>query len=70
MKKIKYSKDVDALLIELSDKQITHAEDEGNVIIHFSSDNEPVLIEIFDASQFIMDAFASVVKQKEIVLTH
>lgn len=47
---MKYSKDVDALLIELSDKKITHAEDEGNVIIHFSSDNEPVLIEIFDES--------------------
>jgi uncharacterized protein YuzE len=66
MKKIKYSRDVDALLLELSDKKITHAEESGQVIIHFSEDNEPVLIEIFDASQFIIDAFQSVVNQKDI----
>lgn len=29
MRKIRYSKDVDALLIELSDKQIDYAEEEG-----------------------------------------
>ncbi len=66
MKKIKYSKDVDALLIEISDKPITHAEDEGQIIIHFSKENEPVLIEILDASEFIIKAFQSVVHQKEI----
>jgi uncharacterized protein YuzE len=47
--KIRYSKDVDILLIELSDKPIDYAEDEGQVIIHFSSDGEPVLIEICNA---------------------
>lgn len=66
MRKIKYSKDVDALLIEISDKPITHAEDEGQIIIHFSKENEPVLIEILDASEFIVKAFQSVVNQKEI----
>jgi len=29
MRKIKYSKDVDALLIEFSDKKIDHTEEEG-----------------------------------------
>ncbi len=33
MRKIRYSKDVDALLIELSDKPIDHAEEEGQLII-------------------------------------
>ncbi len=66
MQKIKYSKDVDALLIELSDKPIDHAEEEGQIIIHFSKENEPVLLEIFDASQFIVRAFQSVVNPKEI----
>jgi len=68
MRKIKYSKDTDVLLIELSDKTIDHAEEQGQVIVHFSKNNTPVLIEIMDASQFITDAFSSVVKQKEIVL--
>jgi uncharacterized protein YuzE len=42
MRKIKYSKDVEALLIELSDKKIDYAEEEGQIIIHFSKDGEPV----------------------------
>ncbi|MBI5730598.1 MAG: DUF2283 domain-containing protein [Ignavibacteriales bacterium] len=66
MQKIKYSKDVDALLIELSDKPIDHAEEEGQIIIHFTKENEPVMLEILDASQFIIRAFQSVINQKEI----
>ncbi len=68
MRKIKYSKDTDTLLIELSDKSIDHAEEQGQVIIHFSKNNVPVLIEIMDASQFITDAFSSVVKQQEVAI--
>jgi uncharacterized protein YuzE len=49
MKRIRYSNNVDVLLIELSDKPIDYAEDEGQVIIHFSSEGEPVLIEICNA---------------------
>ncbi|MDK2888818.1 MAG: hypothetical protein PWP72_1696 [Thermoanaerobacter sp.] len=41
MKRIRYSKDVDALLIELSDKTIDYAEDAGQIIVHFSKDGEP-----------------------------
>lgn len=68
MRKIKYSKDTDTLLIELSDKKIDHAEEQGQVIVHFTKNNVPVLIEIMDASQFITDAFSSVVKQKEVAI--
>ena len=68
MRKIRYSRDTDTLLIELSDRKIDHAEEQGQVIIHFSKDNSPVLIEIMDASKFITDTFSSVVKQQEIVL--
>jgi len=49
MRKIKYSKDVDALLVELSDKQIDYDEEEGQMIIHFSKDGEAVLLEILDS---------------------
>jgi uncharacterized protein YuzE len=66
MRKIKYSKDVDALLIELSDKKIDYAEEKGQMIIHFSKDGEPVLLEILDAKDFILNSLSSLVKEKEV----
>ncbi|PSB02655.1 DUF2283 domain-containing protein [Merismopedia glauca] len=48
MKKISYSKDVDALLIELSHAPIAYAEDEGQVILHYSQDDKLVLVQILD----------------------
>ena len=55
MKTVKYSKDVDALLIELSDDAIAYAEDEGRVILHYSNKEKLVLIEILDFKQFMSD---------------
>ncbi len=55
MKKIKYSKDVDTLLIELSDKPISYAEEDGQVILHYSDDDMLVLIEVLDFRQFISE---------------
>lgn len=55
MKRVRYSKDVDALLIELSDDAIAYAEDEGQVILHYSNDEKLVLIEILDFNQFISE---------------
>ncbi len=69
MNKIKYSKDVDALLIEFSDKPIDYAEEEGRFVIHFTKDGEPVLLEIFDAKDFAMDMLSSVIKDKEVVIS-
>jgi uncharacterized protein YuzE len=68
MRKIKYNRDVDALLVELSDKPIDYAEEQGQMIIHFSKDGEPVLIEILDAKDFILNSLSSVVKEKEIAI--
>jgi uncharacterized protein YuzE len=68
MRKIKYSKDVDALLIELSDKKIDYVEEEGQMIIHFSKDGEPVLLEILDAKDFILNSLSSLVKEKEVAI--
>lgn len=68
MRKIRYSKDVDALLIELSDKKIDHAEEEGQVIIHFSEDDEPVLLEILDAKEFVLNSLESVMREKELTI--
>ena len=51
MKKIRYSKDVDALLVELSDDAIAYAEDNEQVILHYADDERLVLIEILDITQ-------------------
>lgn len=52
MKKISYSKDVDALLIEISDDAIAYAEEDGQVILHYSPDDKLVLVEILDFRRF------------------
>ena len=69
MKKIKYDKETDILVIEFSDKPIDYAEEEGAVIVHFSKDEEPVLLEIQDGKDFIMNILTSLIKEKEIVFT-
>lgn len=53
MRKISYSKDVDALLIELSGDPIAYAEDEGQVILHYSQDARLVLVEILDFRRYL-----------------
>jgi len=53
--KVSYDRDADVLMIELSDEDIDHAEEVGPLIIHFSKDNKPVLIEILDASEFLAE---------------
>ena len=55
MKKISYSKNVDALLIELSEAPIAYAEDEGKVILHYSEDEKLVMVEILDFRRLMSD---------------
>ncbi len=67
MSKVDYSPDVDALLIEFSEKDIDHAEDMGQFIVHFSKNGELVLLEILDAKDFLLEAFSNVVRKQESV---
>jgi uncharacterized protein YuzE len=53
MKKINYDKDVDALLIELSNEAISYAENEGDVILHYSHDDKLILVEILDFRRLV-----------------
>ena len=53
MKKISYSKDVDALLIEISNDAIAYAEEDGQVILHYSPDDKLVLVEVLDFRRFM-----------------
>ena len=54
--KISYEPEADVLTWELSDKPIDYAEMEGNFIVHFTENNQPVLIEIIEASKFFHKA--------------
>lgn len=51
-----YSKDVDILLVRVADYPIDYAEDTGQFIVHFSEDGKPVLLEIQDAKEFVLES--------------
>lgn len=68
MRKVRYSKDVDALLIELSNKPVDYAEEAGQFIVHFDNQGEPVIIEIMDAKAFLLGSLESLMKETEFVL--
>lgn len=64
--KVKYNREDDVLLVEVSDEKIDYAEEEGNMIIHFSKDGKPVLIEILDASEFLTEIMKASMKGVEV----
>ena len=68
MTKIRYSKDVDALLVELSQEPIDYAEESGQLIVHFTKAGEPVLLEILNARDFLLNSLSSLVKETEVTL--
>lgn len=65
--KISYNREKDIMLLEVSSrKKIDYAEEAGPIIVHFSKDRHPVLLEILDASEFLVAATkASVAPGKE-----
>lgn len=54
-KRISYSKDVDILMIQLSDKKIDDSYDTENSIVSVDKDGEPVLLEIFNGSKYLKE---------------
>jgi len=53
--KVRYSRDEDILIIEFSDEKIDYAEEMVPIIVHFTEDGKPVMLEILDASEFIAE---------------
>lgn len=52
--KLKYSRDVDILILELDTQApISHAEHVGQAIVHLSPSHEPVLVEILQVREFV-----------------
>ncbi len=64
--KVKYSRDVDILMVWLSDDPFDYAEEAGGVITHFSSDGKPVLLEIQGAKEFLFSSLTSLIHNAEV----
>ena len=53
--KFRYDKEDDILMVWFSNRPVDHAKQEKNVIIHFSKEEKPVLMEIMEASLFLKE---------------
>lgn len=51
--RVSYDRETDIMLVEASKGKIDFAEEIENIIIHFTKDKKPVLLEIMNASEFI-----------------
>jgi uncharacterized protein YuzE len=52
--KIRYDEDADVLTIILAEKgKLSHAEEVGDVIVHFDKDGKPLFMEILKASKIV-----------------
>jgi len=62
--KVKYDRETDIILIEVSKEKVDHAEEMGNIIVHFTKENKPVLLEILDSSDFLPELTKAVIKSE------
>lgn len=53
--KVHYDKREDILMIRLVRKKVDDAFETENMIVHVDKDREPVLLEIFNASEFFKE---------------
>jgi len=63
--KISYNREDDVMMLEVSTDTIDFAEEMGPIVVHFSKDHKPVLLEILDASEFIAAATKSKMRLKD-----
>ncbi len=67
--KAKYYEDADLISWKISKKPFEYASRSGDFVVHYSKDDEPVLIEILNASKFLKEANSSLPKkiQKQVL---
>lgn len=61
--KVRYYQDADLLSLRVSKKPYKYAEQKGDVIVHYSADRNPVLIEIVNAAKFLKETNESLPKK-------
>jgi len=62
--RVSYNREDDIAMIELNYKKIDHAQEANKVIVHFSKEDEPVLLEILDASKFLSELVRASMRTK------
>jgi len=67
--KINYDRKEDILMIETGPGKIDYAEEMGPLIVHFTKNGRPVLLEILDASDFLTLATKSSIKAQPVELS-
>ena len=63
--KVSYNRVDDVLLLEVSGEGIEYAEEVGPLIIHFTKEGKPVLVEILDASEVLAELTRVSVKAQD-----
>jgi len=67
--KIKYDAESDVLSWELSRKgKIDYASEVGNIVVHFTKNNLPVLVEILEATKLLRQSEKTLAKTRELAL--
>ncbi len=66
--KIRYSREVDILTIEVSDSPAEYAQESDGVITHFGIDGKPVMLEIQGGRNFLLGSITSMVNEEEVRL--
>lgn len=66
--KISYEPEADVLMWEITEKPIDYAKEIGNVVVHFTKNNVPVLIEILEASKFLARTKNIIEKENKVFL--
>lgn len=54
--KVKYYKDADLLSLRVSKKPYYDATRNGDLVVHYTKDGQPVMVEILNASKFLIEA--------------
>ena len=54
--KISYEPEADVLTYEITNQPIDYAKEIGNIVVHFTKNNIPVLVEILEATKFLNKA--------------
>jgi hypothetical protein len=54
--KINYEPEADVLTYEMTNQPIDYAQEIGSIVVHFTKNNIPVLVEILEASKFLKKA--------------
>jgi uncharacterized protein YuzE len=63
--KMKYREDADVLTVILREKgKLSHAEEVGDIIVHFGDDGRPLFMEILKASKIVPLMVKSLAKKE------